>query len=424
MEQFSISPFSQVAQNLKGSDILKVANMLRELTQKGERVCNLSVGDFSPKEFQIPAMLKQYIIEAYQQDETNYPPSFGTLELRKSVQELYKNYFGLDYALDEIQISSGSRPIAHSFYTCILDPHSTVLYPVPSWNNDLYTILTQGNEIKIVTKVENGFHPTRAEIEPHIKKVQALALCSPCNPTGTMFSKEAITGICELVLEENERRAGKERPLYLMYDSVYWMLTFGQYEHYNPVCLYPKLKDYTVIIDGISKCFAATGVRVGWGLGPKELIAKMTHVVAHAGAWAPRAEQIAVAKYLYETENIHQYITTLKMGLETRLDLLYKGLTTLKESGFAVDAVDPQGAMYLSARFNLFGKTTPEGKVLESNADISDYLLRAANLGIVPFQAFGYYEETGWFRMSVGAVSTDDIEWFLPKLKHALSQLR
>jgi aspartate aminotransferase len=419
-----ITGYSSVAQQLKGSDILKIANRLRDMIAQGQRVCNLSVGDFSPKEFQIPDTLKKLIIESYQNNETNYPPSYGTVELRKAVQNFYKRRFNLEYDLDEIQITSGSRPVAHSFYACTLDRNSTILYPVPSWNNDLYTILNQANEIRLLTKPENGFHPTREELEPYIQQAHVLALCSPSNPTGTMFTEKAIRGICELILEENKRREGKERPLYLLFDSVYWMLTFGKFEHYNPVLLYPELKPYTVIVDGISKCFAATGVRVGWGLGPKHLISKMTHVIAHAGAWAPRAEQIAVSKYLYLDEDIKQYIQHIRQGVEQRLDRLYEIIQSLAQKGYPVHAIEPQGAMYLSVQFNLFGKKTPQGTVLQNNNDIGEYLLEYAKLGIVPFQAFGYPEENGWFRLSVGAVSMEDIEWLATQLESALSQLK
>ncbi len=415
--------YSAVAQQLKGSDILKIANRLREMIAQGLRVCNLSVGDFSPKEFQIPDTLKKLIIESYQNNETNYPPSYGTVELRKSVQDFYKRRFNLEYELDEIQITSGSRPVAHSFYTCTLDKNSTILYPVPSWNNDLYAVLTQANEIRLLTKAENGFHPTREELEPHIHKAHVLALCSPSNPTGTMFTEKAIRGICELIIEENERRKGKERPLYLLFDSVYWMLTFGKFQHYNPVVLYPELKPYTVIVDGISKCFAATGVRVGWGLGPKHLISKMTHVIAHAGAWAPRAEQIAVSKYLYLDEDIQQYIQHTKNGIEQRLHKMYEIIQHLAQKGYPVYAIEPQGAMYLSVQFNLFGKKTPQNNILKNNNEIAEYLLDNAGLGVVPFQAFGYPEENGWFRISVGAVGMADIEWLTAQLEQALRQL-
>ena len=105
--------------------------------------------------------------------------------------------------------------------------------------------------------------PTAIEIAEHIKGASLLALCSPLNPTGTTFSKEELTAICNLVITENEGRGDYEKKLYVMFDQIYWALTFGDTEHYNPVSINPKMKEYTIFIDGISKAFAATGVRVG-----------------------------------------------------------------------------------------------------------------------------------------------------------------
>ena len=125
-----------------------------------------------------------------------------------------------------------------------------------------------------------------------------MHLCSPLNPTGTTFKKEELEAICDLILEENSKRAGEEKKLYLIYDQIYWTLTFGDTHHYNPVSLRAAMRDYTIFIDGISKSFAATGVRVGWALGPQMVLTKMKAINSHVGAWAPMAEQHAVAKYL------------------------------------------------------------------------------------------------------------------------------
>jgi aspartate aminotransferase len=100
------------------------------------------------------------------------------------------------------------------------------------------------------------------------------------------------------VIAENKSRGAGEKPLYLLYDQIYSQLTFGEHKHYDPVTLRPELKDYTVFIDGGSKCFAATGVRVGWGFGPAEIINNMKAIVGHMGAWSPKAEQVAMAEYL------------------------------------------------------------------------------------------------------------------------------
>src|SRR6187397_506514 len=172
--------------------------------------------------------------------------------------------------------------------------------------------------------------PTADDIRPHIKEATLISLCSPQNPTGTTFSKKELEAICDLVLEENARRSEKEKKVFIMYDQMYWHLTYGDIKHYNPVSLRPEMRPYTIFIDAISKVFAATGVRVGWGMGPATIINKMKAILTHIGAWAPMAEQKAVAHYLGHKDAIKKYLTHFKHGLEERLRGIYTGFQELK----------------------------------------------------------------------------------------------
>ena len=140
--------------------------------------------------------------------------------------------------------------------------------------------------------------PTADTIRPHLKGAKLLALCSPQNPTGTVFTREQLEEICDLVLEENRSRGEDEKPLYIMYDQIYGALLHGGEKHVDPVSLRPELRPYTVYVDGISKALAATGVRVGWALGPDYIIDKMKSILGHIGAWSPKAEQMATARGL------------------------------------------------------------------------------------------------------------------------------
>ena len=143
-------------------------------------------------------------------------------------------------------------------------------------------------------------------------------------------------------------------------------------------------------------------------------------MLGHVGAWAPRAEQIATAQLLNDDAGMDAFHDKMRPEVQKRLDALATVLRTLQGEGFPVDATDPQGAIYLSARFNLAGARTPEGEQLDTNDSVRRYLLRVAGLAAVQFQAFGSEEEDGWFRLSVGAVSVGEIEALLPRLRDAL----
>jgi aspartate aminotransferase len=181
---------------------------------------------------------------------------------------------------------------------------------------------------------------------------------------------------------------------------------------------------YTLFVDGISKAFAATGVRVGWGVGPVDVIDRMSAILGHVGAWAPRAEQIATTKLLDDVGSVRDYVAGLQKGIVGRLTALHHGFQKLKAEGLPVDSLSPEGAIYLTVQVAPFGQTTPDGTVLRSNEDVRRYLLDAARVGIVPFQAFGYPDESGWFRLSVGAVSLADAEECVPRIGEALRALK
>jgi aspartate aminotransferase len=413
---------STLAETLIGSEIVKLGGIIKDKISKGEHIYNYTIGDFDSSQFPIPALLLQEIKTAYENGFTTYPIADGEADLRKAVAGFLKSNEGLDFAANEILIGAGGRPLIYAVYRAIVDKGDKVIYPVPSWNNNHYTHFTEGEHIMIEATKENNFMPTADQIRPHVKGASLLALCSPLNPTGTVFTKEDLEAICDLVLEENATRAEGTKKLYLMYDQMYWTLTFGNTVHHNPVSLRPEMKKYTIFIDGISKAFAATGVRVGWSMGPVEVIAKMKAINSHVGAWAPMAEQKAVAKFLVQEEAVKTYFAHFKSEVEYRLQHIYEGFVALKNEGFSVDAIVPQAAIYLTVQINLVGKTVA-GKTLQTQADVTAYILDEAKLAIVPFNCFGAKDDSSWYRISVGCVKKEEINEMLGKLKSALQKV-
>ncbi|MES2648729.1 MAG: pyridoxal phosphate-dependent aminotransferase [Bacteroidota bacterium] len=415
---------SQLAETLIGSEIVRLGNQVRERIRMGETIYNFTIGDFDPAIFPIPAALESEIIDAYQKKYTSYPAAEGELELRKSVSNFIKQWERLDYDVNEIQVASGGRPLMYSLFQTIVDRGDKVIYAVPSWNNNHYTHLTGGEHCVIEVTPEENFMPAAAAIEPHIKDAVLICLCSPQNPTGTTLQKSELEKICHLIIAENERRGEQDKKLYLMYDQMYWTLTYGETVHSNPVSLVPAMKEYTVFIDGISKSFCATGVRVGWSLGPAVIIAKMKAILSHLGAWAPMAEQKATAIFLNKTDEIMQFITGYKSELEYRLVQIFQGIKQLQADGFNVDCISPQAAMYLTVKIDLAGKTSAIGTLLTDQAAVTQYLLEEAKLALVPFNCFGDSHASPWYRLSVGTCKKEDIQPMLQQLRAALKQLR
>jgi aspartate aminotransferase len=412
---------SALAAGVAGSEILRIAGEIRELKARGERVCNLTVGDFDPAQFPIPPSLRERIEAALRQGETNYPPAAGMPVLRESIAAFYREWLGLDLAPDEVLVTAGVRPAIYAAYRVLVDSGDRVIFPVPSWNNTHYTALAGGEPVPVPCDAADSFLPTPMALEPVLRGARLLALNSPLNPAGTMLDADTLRAICESVVEENLRRPVHERPLYLLFDQVYWMLTFGTTPHHDPVSLCPEVAPYTVIVDGISKAFAATGLRVGWAAGPPDVIRAMSDLCGHVGAWAPRPEQVAAAGLLRAGDEVRAYRAAMTAAVRRRLDALHRGILAMRDRGLPVDALAPAGAIYLSARFALNGRRAPDGALLRSNEEVRGYLLRRAGFAAVPFQAFGVREESGWFRLSVGAVSFEEIAAVLARLEEAVA---
>ncbi len=407
---------STMAKGLIGSEILRIAGEIRAAVTAGQKIANFTVGDFSSREFPIPDRLRDGTLKALAAGETNYPPADGILRLREAVREFWRDHLELEVPLESVLIAGGSRPVIYAAYRALVEPGDTVIYPVPSWNNNHYCHLVGAKDIAVETDPEHGFLPTAASLRPHLRAARLIALNTPLNPAGTVLSPEEVRRIAEVVVDENRRRSSAgEKPLYLIYDQVYWMLTFGSARHDNPVHAVPEMARYTVFVDGISKSFAATGVRVGWGVGPRAVIAAMKDILGHVGAWAPRAEQVATAELLRDRPAMDAFLKEHKGRLQERLDRLHAGFSAMAKAGLPVRDIPPQGAIYLSVQFDLIGK-----RGLRTNDQVRRYLLEEAGFAVVPFQAFGLSGENGWFRLSVGAVSVNDIDEALPRVERAL----
>ena len=183
------------------------------------------------------------------------------------------------------------------------------------------------------------------------------------------------------------------------------------------------MRPYTLFVDGISKSLAATGVRVGWAFGPRRVIDKMKSILGHVGAWSPKAEQVASAHFLNNSNAVNAYLENFKKEIIGRLDGFYQGIQTLKAEGFKVDAIAPTAAIYLTVQFDIKGMRQPDGERIETTEQITAYLLNQAKLAVVPFSAFGASKSSVWYRLSVGTATMQDAQDSIGSLRNALAAL-
>jgi len=298
-----------------------------------------------------------------------------------------------------------------------------VVFPVPSWNNNHYAYLTGARAVPLEVRREHRFHPTADQVAAALPEARLVALTSPLNPTGTGIDPDVLTAICRAIVDENRRREAKgERPVFLMFDQVYWATTLERTSPVTPPALVPEVAPWTVLIDAISKSLAATGLRVGWALAHPAVTARLSDLLGHVGAWAPKPEQVASAAFLSDGNAFNEFRGQMAERLRVRLQALHSGLERLRARGIDVESVEPEGTLYLSARFPLGGSF--RGRPLKTNEDVRKLLLDEAGVAVVPFQAFALAPEDGWFRLSVGAVSPASIEHGLERLGAVLGEVR
>jgi aspartate aminotransferase len=413
---------SAMAGRMRGSEILRIAAEVRA-AGASRSICNLTVGDFDPRQFPIPVPLKNLLVSALAAGETNYPPSDGLLSLRQAVVGYLAREQGVSFPVESVVITGGGRPAIYGAFRCLVNPGDKVLYSVPSWNNDHYTRFVGAEPLVVPAHRERGFQPTADQLAPFLPETTLLCLCSPGNPTGTVLPPVELAAILELVVEENRRRAAAgARPLFVLYDLMYGSLIFGGLEHPHPLALVPEAAPWVLVVDGISKAFAATGLRVGWAVGAPAVIARLKDFLGHVGAWAPRAEQVATAAFLDDADGLDKFRKAMGAALQSRLDALHQGFSRLREEGHPVDCVRPEGAMYVSLQLDLIGRQV-DGVILTSNDEIRRLLLERAGVAVVPFQAFGLDGESGWFRLSAGAVSLEDIAEAVGRVRILLESL-
>jgi aspartate aminotransferase len=407
---------SDMANGIERSRILSIAADVRKLKATGKEVAAFTVGDFSPKQFPVPSVFIDELSAAVKLNETNYPPAAGLPELRQQLAKWMTNRYQYDVEPEGVIVGSGARPVLYASFRLFLGPGDGLAHGVPAWNNHYYVHLNDAVDIPIKGTYESRFLPTAAGIRERISEIRVLILNSPLNPTGTCFTESELGDICDVILEENHRRHEiGEKPVMLVYDQVYSTMTAKGVEHVHPVALRKEMFDYTITLDAISKSLTATGLRLGWMTLPPKLAPPVVALIGHMGAWPARPIQIAATKTYSSHDNLLKYFTELDVKIDQRMQILFTRLTEMKNAGFPVDFIPPQGGIYLSTRFDLF-------KLLDvgTNEEIRQWLLDEPGVAVVPFQAFGLSEDSGWFRISIGAVSVDEVSAAMDRLESAL----
>ncbi|WP_339640354.1 pyridoxal phosphate-dependent aminotransferase [Jannaschia helgolandensis] len=382
-----------------------VSQAAKEARARGEDVIDLGLGE---PDFDTPDHIKEAAHQAALRGETKYPPTNGTLALRQAVVDKFKRENALDYALDEVIVSNGAKQVLFNAFMATLEPGDEVLLCAPYFGQykDIVLILG-GVPVPLECPAEAGFLLTPDQLRDAITpKTRWLLLNQPSNPSGAVYSDAEITALGD-VLADHKR-------VLILSDEIYEHILFDGRVFRSFAALCPGLKDRTLTVNGVSKAYAMTGWRIGYGAGHKDLIAAMTKVQSQISSGACSIAQAAAAAAL---DGPQDEVRNFCRAFEARRDLVVARVAQIP--GLTLDA--PGGAFYgLIGCAGLIGAMTSQGETIETDTDVTAYLLNAAGVAAVPGSA---YDLSPFFRISTAA-SEEVLNDAMNRIARAVSDLK
>jgi len=390
---------------VKPSATLAVTQKARDLTAQGRSVISLCAGE---PDFDTPDNIKQAAVEAINRGETKYTPVPGIPQLREAIVKKFKRENNLDYAPNQVIVGTGGKQILYNAFVATMNPGDEVIIPAPYWVSYPEMVALNGGEPVIVdTTIENNFKLTAADLEKAITpKTKWLIFNSPSNPSGAAYTHAEIKAITDVLMRHPQ--------VWVLTDDMYEHLTYGDFKFATPVEVEPALKDRTLTMNGVSKAYAMTGWRIGYAAGPLELIKAMDMIQGQQTSGACSIAQWAAVEAL---EGPQDFIEERRKIFEGRRNLVVSMLN--QASG--IQCPVPEGAFYVyPSCAGTIGKTTPSGKVIETDEDFVSELLEAEGVAVVHGSAFGLGPN---FRISY-ATSTEKLEEACSRIQRFCASLR
>ncbi len=387
---------------LAPSATLAMSQKSSELKAQGVDVINMSVGE---PDFNTPDHIKAAAIKAVEENWTRYSPVPGYPSLKQAIVNKLKNENGLDYAPSQILTSNGAKQSVCNTVMAVVNPGDEVIIPAPYWvSYPQMVLLAEGTPVFVEAKIEQDFKITPEQLEQTITpKTRALILCSPSNPTGSVYSKEELEGLKNVLM--------KYPRIIVIADEIYEHINYTG--NHASMAQFPEIKDRVVIINGVSKAYAMTGWRIGFIAAP-EWIVKGCNKLQGQYTSGPCSVSQKAAEAAWNGPQ--DCVEEMRQAFERRKNLIVR----LAKDIPGLEVNDPQGAFYLFPKCSsYFGKTDGE-RVINNSTDFAMYLLEVGHVATVGGDAFGSPE---CFRMSY-ATSDENITEALRRIKEVLSRLK
>ncbi len=387
---------------LAPSATLAMSQKSSEMKAQGIDVINMSVGE---PDFNTPDHIKLAAKQAIDDNYSRYSPVPGYADLRKAITEKLKRENALDYSASEILVSNGAKQSVCNAIMALVNPGDEVIIPAPYWvSYPQMVLLAGGTPVFVNAGFEQDFKMTAQQLEAAITpKTRMLILCSPSNPTGSVYGKEELKALADVILSHDD--------LFVLADEIYEHINY--IGHHESIAQFPGIKERAIIINGVSKAYAMTGWRIGYMAAPEWIVKGCNKLQGqYTSGPCSVSQKTAEAAYTESQECVEQ----MRQAFERRRDLIVE----LAKDIPGLEVNTPQGAFYLFPKCSSFFGKSCNGRTINTSSDLAMYLLEEAHVATVGGDAFG---DPDCFRMSY-ATSDDNIREAMRRIKEALAQLK
>ena len=392
---------SKRLQSIKPSPTLAIDAKAKALKAKGVDIISFGTGE---PDFDTPQNIKDAAIKAINNGFTKYCPVPGTPDLKDAIIKKFKEDNNLEYTREQVMVSCGGKHSLFNLFQTIFDEGDEVIIPAPYWVSypDM-AVLAGAVPVFINTNDKNHFKVKPTEIEKVItKRTKAFILNSPSNPTGNTYTKDELEEIADICIKHN---------LLIISDEIYEKLTYDNFKFYSIAQVSQEVKEHTIVVNGVSKAFAMTGWRIGYAAGPKEIIAAMTKMQSQSTS-CPSSISLKAATEALNGDKA--CLETMRVEFEKRRNYIVERLNKIE----SITCLKPEGAFYVFPNVTNLLKKTYNGKLINTDIELADYLLDEAKIAVVPGSAFG---AKGFIRFSY-ATSMENIVEGLNRLETALKK--
>ena len=399
-----MSFFSQRLSRIQPSPTISITAKAKKLKQEGKKIIDFSAGE---PDFDTPDNIKNASIKAIRDGQTKYTPVNGTKELNEAIIKKFKRENNLIFEPDEITVGCGGKQVIFNALLATIEKGDEIIMPSPFWVSypDI-VLLVEGHPIVLDCSLENNFKINPQDLENKItNRTKWIILNSPSNPTGTFYNELELQNLAKILL--------KHPHVWVMCDDLYEHIIFDNLEFKNILQVDSKLRSRTFIVNGVSKAYAMTGWRLGYGAGPKNLIKEISKIQSQSTTHTSSISQAAAIEAL---NNSDEFINKNKKIFQERRDLIFSKLKEFSQ----LQVFLPQGSFYVYVCCNdLIGKKNKDGSQIQNDIDFSNYLLDEGVV-VVPGEAFGC---SNFFRISF-ATSNENIVEGCKKIISSCSKLK